>query len=46
MTSPASAASATANATARTNEFRRQVDLEQRRGVGGEPEEGAVPEGQ
>ena len=46
MTSPASAASATANARGRTNEFGRQVDLEQRRGVGGEAEEGAVPERQ
>ena len=44
MARPASAARATANATGSRNEFGCQVDLEQRRGVGREPEEGAVAE--
>ena len=41
---PVSAARATAKAIARRKELGREVELEQRRGVGGEPEERAVAE--
>ena len=44
MTRPDSAARATANAIGSEKRAGRQMDLEQRRGVGGQPEEGAVAE--